>query len=197
MDKVLLLNFSCCFHESTHTCKVLFQLNSLIHYKNIMFKEAYASQEWVDLSRIIFRLNANILLISFRERSKADRGNRSIWYNVHLRVEVKSESERVSHSVMSNSLQPHGLQPSRLLYPWNSPSKNPGVDCCFLLQGIFPTQGSNVGLLHCRQLLYCLSRQGSLKVRMVITHEAGRGLSWKGSVWASGLWAEFNFMTWM
>ena len=66
-----------------------------------------------------------------------------------------TESERVSHSVMSDSLQPHGLQPTRLLCPWNSPGKNIGVGCHSLLpQGIFPTQGLNPGLLHCRQILY-------------------------------------------
>jgi len=54
-------------------------------------------------------------------------------------------------SVVSDSLQPHGLQPTRLLCPWNFPGKNTGVGCHFLLQGIFPTQGSNphlLGLLH-------------------------------------------------
>ena len=45
--------------------------------------------------------------------------------------------------------------------PWDSPGKNIGVGCHFLLQGIFPTQGSNPGLLHCRQTLYPLSHQGS------------------------------------
>ena len=44
-------------------------------------------------------------------------------------------------------------------------SKNTGVDCHFLLQGIFPTQGSNLGPLHCRQTLYPLSHQGSLFLR--------------------------------
>ena len=39
--------------------------------------------------------------------------------------------------------------------------KSIGVGCHFLLQGIFPTQGSNLGLLHCRQTLYCLSHQGN------------------------------------
>ena len=39
--------------------------------------------------------------------------------------------------------------------------KNSGVGCYSLLQGIFPTQGSNLGLLHCRQILYHLSHQGS------------------------------------
>ena len=42
----------------------------------------------------------------------------------------------------------------------DSPGKNTGVGCHTLLQGIFPTQGSNPGLLHCRQILYRLSHQG-------------------------------------
>ena len=66
----------------------------------------------------------------------------------------------VSYSVMSDFLQPHGLYLTRLLCSWNSPSKNTGVGCHYLLQGIFPTQGSNLGLLHCRQILYHLSHQG-------------------------------------
>ena len=47
------------------------------------------------------------------------------------------------------------------LCPWDFPGNSTGVDCHFLLQGIFPTQGSNPGLLHCRQTLYHLSHQGS------------------------------------
>ena len=43
----------------------------------------------------------------------------------------------------------------------DSPGKNTGVGCLSLLQGIFPTQGLNPGLQHCRQILYCLSHQGS------------------------------------
>ena len=56
---------------------------------------------------------------------------------------------------------PHGLKPARLLCPWNSPGKNIGVSFHFLLQGIFPTQESNSGLLHCRQIVYHLTHQGS------------------------------------
>ena len=48
----------------------------------------------------------------------------------------------------SDSLQPHGLQPPRLLCAWDFPGKNTGVGCHFLLQGIFPTQGSNPYLWH-------------------------------------------------
>ena len=55
----------------------------------------------------------------------------------------------------------NGLQPARLLCPWNFPGKNTGVVSHSLLQGIFPTHGSNPGLLHCRQILYCPSHQES------------------------------------
>ena len=44
---------------------------------------------------------------------------------------------------------------------WNSPGKSTGVGCNSTLQGIFPTQGLNLGLLHCRQILYHLSHQGN------------------------------------
>ena len=46
--------------------------------------------------------------------------------------------------------------------PWNSPGQNTGVSGLSLLQGIFPTQGSNPGLPHCRQILYQLSHKGSM-----------------------------------
>ena len=50
-----------------------------------------------------------------------------------------------------------GQWPTRLLCPWDSPGKNTGAGCHFLLQGIFLTQGLNPCLLHCRWMLYCLS----------------------------------------
>ena len=80
----------------------------------------------------------------------------SLWMDP---MQVRSES--VSPSVMSDSLRPHGRQPTRLFCPWHSPGKNTGVGCHSLLQGIFLTQGSNMGLLHCRQVIYQLSHQGS------------------------------------
>ena len=63
--------------------------------------------------------------------------------------------------VASDCLQPHGLKPARLLCSWNSPGQNTGVGSHSLLQGIFPAQGLNPGVLYCRQILYCLSHQGS------------------------------------
>ena len=65
--------------------------------------------------------------------------------------------DRISHSVMSDSFWFHGLQPTRLLCPWDSLGKSTGVGCHALLQGIFLTQRSNPGLPHCGQILYYLS----------------------------------------
>ena len=67
-----------------------------------------------------------------------------------------------SHSVVSDSLQPHGLY-----IPWNSPGQNTRVGSSSLLQGIFSTQGSDPDLPHGRQMLYQLSHQGSSSSRLL------------------------------
>ena len=72
----------------------------------------------------------------------------------HWDTSLESESE--SCSVVSDSLQPHGLYS-----PWDSPGQNTGVGSLSLLQRIFPTQKSNWGLLNCRWILYQLNYQGS------------------------------------
>ena len=64
-------------------------------------------------------------------------------------------------SVVSDSVRPHRQQPTRLLRLWDFLGKSAEVGCHFLLQGIFPTQGSNLGLLHCWHMVYRLSHQGS------------------------------------
>ena len=73
---------------------------------------------------------------------------------------------------MSDSLQPHGLYSL-----WNSPGQNTGVGSCSLLQGIFPTQGLNPGLLHCRQILYQLSHQRNPRILEWIAYPFSRGSS--------------------
>ena len=60
----------------------------------------------------------------------------------------------LSGTVMSEPLQPQGLQSGRLLCPWDSPDKNTGVGYYFFIQGIFLTQGLNSGPLHCRRIIY-------------------------------------------
>ena len=86
-------------------------------------------------------------------------------------LELKSESE--SHSVVCNSLRPHGLH-----HPWNSPGQNTGVGSISLLQGIFSTRGSHPSLLHCRQILYQLSHQGSPRVLEWVGYLFSRASSW-------------------
>ena len=98
-------------------------------------------------------------------------------------MEVKSEIGPLFYlwcvracSVVSDSLQPHGLWPTRLLCPWDFPGKNTGVGCHFLLQGIFPTQGSNLCHLHLlhwqvgslppgKPLLFLILKKKSLKTQ--------------------------------
>ena len=74
------------------------------------------------------------------------------------------------------TLWPHE-PPARLLHPWKSPGKNTRVGSCSLLQGIFPTHGSNSGLLHCRWILYCLSHQRSTRKLEWVALSFSRGFS--------------------
>ena len=72
-------------------------------------------------------------------------------------------SPRVGCSVVSDSLWLHEQEPTRLLCPWDSPSKNTGVGSQpFPSPGDVPDLGSNSGLLNCRQIIYLLSHQDPL-----------------------------------
>ena len=88
-------------------------------------------------------------------------------------------------------LQPLGLYPTRLLHPQDSPGKDTRVSCQTLLQGIFPTQGSNPGLLcplHCRWILYhwatrkkhkTMMRGYFIPVRIVIIKKSTNNKCWR------------------
>ena len=68
----------------------------------------------------------------------------------------------------------------------DSPGKDTGVGCHALLQGTFPTQGSNPGLPHCRRILYCLSYQGSPRILEWVVYPFSRGSSWpRNQTWVS------------
>ena len=86
-----------------------------------------------------------------------------------------------SLSVVSDSLWLHGLYS-----PWSSPGQNTGVGSLSLLQGIFPTQGSDSGLLHCRQILYELSHRGSPRIpEWVAYHFSSRSSRPRNQTWVS------------
>ena len=67
--------------------------------------------------------------------------------------------------------------PIDYMSPWNSPGKNTGVGSRSLLQGIFPTQGLNPGLLHCRGILYQLSHKGSPRILECVAYPFSSGSS--------------------
>ena len=73
---------------------------------------------------------------------------------------------------VSDSLWPHGLYS-----PWTSPGQDTGAGSLSLLHGIFPTQESNRGLLHCRQILYQLSHKGSPRILEQVAHPFSSGSS--------------------
>ena len=98
------------------------------------------------------------------------RGTRDQIANIYRIMEKANESECCS--VVSDSLWPHGLYS-----PQNSPGQNTGVVGLSLLQGIFPTQGSNPGLLHCRWILYQLSHKGSWRTLEWGAYPFSRGSS--------------------
>ena len=75
---------------------------------------------------------------------------------------------KVEVLVTSTLCDPMGSTPPDSSAREDSPGKNTGVGSHSLLQGIFPTQGSNPGLLHCRQILYHLSHQGRLEVKVLV-----------------------------
>ena len=79
-----------------------------------------------------------------------------------------TSSESKVRSVVSESLRPHGIYS-----PQNSPGQNTGVGSLSLLQGIFPTQGSNPGLLHCRRILYQLRQEGRPSSLLQVIYNKG------------------------
>ena len=108
-------------------------------------------------------------------------------YSGHIWLQVVEAqlSVKVKVTQLCPTLQPHGLQLDRFLCPWNSPGKNAGVGSHCLFQGIFPTQGLNPHILHCRQILYYLSHQGSSHlVELKYTKEI---VAWLKSINGAGL----------
>jgi len=102
---------------------------------------------------------------------------------------LKKESE--SRSVVSDTLQHHGL-----CSPWNSPGQNTVVGSLSLLQGIFPTQGSNPGLPHCRQILHQLSHRVVKEAARDLTNRASRIYKHLSHSWENW-WSNWNWLPWV
>ena len=112
---------------------------------------------------------------------------------LHLHI-CKDNSVKWSRSVVSDSLRPRGLYSPR-----NSPGQDTGVGSHSLLQGIFPTQGSNPGLPHCRRILYWLSHQESPKIQVknlpAMPETWVRFLSWEDPL-EKGMATHSSILSW-
>ena len=109
--------------------------------------------DWATSLSRIGEGNGNPLQCSCLENPRDGGGG---WAAVYGVAQSRTQLKWLSSSSSSSR-----LWPTRLLCPWNSPGKNTGMGSHALLQGIFLMEGSNPGLLYCRQILYCLSHQGS------------------------------------
>ena len=97
---------------------------------------------------------------------------------------------------MSDSLGLHGLYTAKLLCLWRYSRQNTGVGFHAVLQGTFPTQGSNPGIPHCRQIIYHLSHQGSLSTLEWVAYPFSRGPSQpRNRIWVSCIAGRF-FTSW-
>ena len=125
-------------------------------YETGKFYSIYDYHTHKKIEEIVYWLNCSyqwiyhLLILSLVQFKSVN----CIVFHVSLNYHWK-ERESISHSVLSNSLQPHGL--ASLLCTWNSSGKNTGVGGHSLLHGIFPTQGLNPGIPLHRQILYCLN----------------------------------------
>ena len=122
---------------------------------------------------------------------KWDNKQRLLFIKGHNQHSEKTTYESESYSVVPDSLQAHGLYS-----PWNSPGQYTGVGSLSLFQGIFPTQRSNPGLLHCRQILYQLRHKASPRILEWVASPFSRGSSQpKDWTWVSRIVGRC-FMIW-
>ena len=113
------------------------------------------TKSWTQLKRLSTHTHKKQLLSAYVPGNLLDPLHRSSHLNPSTLMNNSMKSESQSCSVVSNSLQPHGIY---------SPGQNTKVGSLSFLQGIFPTQESNPGLPHCRRILYQLSHKGSPRI---------------------------------
>ena len=107
-------------------------------------------------------------------------------------AQVRLKTSMWSESAQScPTLWPHGLY-----CPWNSPGQNTGVVSLSFLQGIFPTQGLNPDLLHCRWILYQLSHKGSPQKLEWVAYPLARSSSWPRNRTGVSCFADRFFTNW-
>ena len=163
----------------------------------------YWVSEWYFHLLRYLGLEPQVILDSFlyqdRLGSLAITGGSSLWFsaiNIYFIFAFMLLFYVFSCSVVSDCLQPHDCSPPGSTVHGDSPGNNTGVGCHALLQGIFQTQGSNPSLLHCRQILYQLSHQGSPRLLEGVAYPFSRGSSRpRNWTWVSYIAGRF-FTSW-
>ena len=119
-------------------------------------------------------------------------------YCISLRCTAKWFIYVLSCSIMSNSLWPHGLQPTRLLCPWgfSRHEYESGLPCSPSARGSSQTHGSNPGLQLCRQILYRLNHQGSPSILEWVAYPFSRGSLWSKDQTRVSCIADGFFTSW-
>ena len=142
--------------------------SGVINVNNWRNKEHNVKQRTTNVSEDVKNWNPHTLLIGMQNGAATMESSMKVLQK-KLRVELTYDPAiqpcvcyaMLRWSVVSYSLQACGLQPTRLLCPWGFLGNNSGMGCHFIFQQIIPTQGSNLGLPHCRRILHQLSHQGS------------------------------------
>ena len=145
-------NFLLCFHFCTSNLKSL-QLKAAVDSWNAIVTDVRNKIAFLRVSHQVFRVNWLNGVDGIHLKKKSNIKNN--W---------KKSYEKPGGGLVRKSyltLVTSWTVACQLLCPWDSPGKNTRVVCHFLLQGIFWTQKSNLGLLHCRQILYWLNYEGS------------------------------------
>ena len=107
------------------------------------------------------------------------------WFQVYNKIQYMFILWNIYYNNYLWLFASHGLYS-----PWNSPGQNTGVDSLSHFQGIFPTQGSNPGLPHCRWILYQVSHKGSPRILEWVAYpfssRSSRPRNWTGVFWIAG-----------
>ena len=138
---------------------ILLYLPSLVRKKNMIMHHVKSQTAWVWILTLLLpscltlgKLTSPLCASEFSSETWENSNNSIV--SVLASLEADTETKIWVQVIYLGGS-------TRLLCPWTYPGKNTGVGSCSLLQRIFPTQGLNQGLLHCRQFLYHLSHQGS------------------------------------
>ena len=125
--------------------KYIYYLYFKLKFKNLIVKQANKEKH----GKIAYNGKQKYNTSNFTLQRKI----LTFMYFQHFQSSIATEVLCSVISVVSDSVQPHGLQTVRFLSLCNFTSKNTGLGCHIFLQGIFRTQGLNLGLPHCRQML--------------------------------------------